>query len=257
MKKIIDDAFAKTTRLILGEELHPIDRYEDWLLKRIPKGELCKSCMSERRVLVPGYSVFRYVPKDRIAGLESFQKLSQRQIEIDDDENLDGISRKLRDMVIYITELSEGENSNVIESSIYLGLHNAFRITDCFHSKYIAYNFFTDYTEYTFGVQKTFNSKFCIHTYNSRDVTMGFEADVCKNCSGIMFCHNCENVRESLFCFNAKNLRYAIGNNEVGREKYLEVKKMLNGYILENLKEKGHLDLDIYDIGCKRGREIV
>jgi hypothetical protein len=249
--KSIDEAFAKTTELLFGRRLYPIDDYGEWLLKRIPRGELHKSSLSDKQVLVPNYSVFKYVPKDKVAGLDSLLEVAKRKIEIDENDNLNKISKKLNDIAIYVTEFAEGKNTDVEDSSIYMNLYNAYKIVDCFNSKYIAYSFWIDYNEYTFGSYRSFNSKFSIHMYNSKNVTMSFEVDACKDCSYLMFSHNCENVHESLFCFNTKNKRYAIANVEVGREKYLEVKKMLVDYVLEKLEKKKYLDLDIYNIGSK------
>jgi hypothetical protein len=52
-----------------------------------------------------------------------------------------------------------------------------------------------------------------------------------------------------MFCFNVKNMRYAIGNVEVGREKYLEMKKMVLWEIAKRIQEKHDLPFDIYSLG--------
>ena len=248
--KTADEAFAKTTKLLFGKELHPIDDYEEWLLKRIPKGEMVDSCTSNRKVFFPGYSVFKYVPKGKAAGLDSLNELSNRKIEVSGSDSLKSISPKLGSIAIYITEFVEGENQDVIDSTIYKDLFHAYKIVDCFDSKHIAYNFWTDRNEYTFGTYRTFDAKFCIHCYNSKNVMMSFELDACKSCSGLMFSHNCENVHDSLFCFNTKNKRYAVANHELGKEEFLKVKGMLVDYILKELEKNRYLKQDIYNIGC-------
>ncbi|MEI6577303.1 MAG: hypothetical protein WCO63_14090, partial [Bacteroidota bacterium] len=65
------------------------------------------------------------------------------------------------------------------------------------------------------------SSEFNIRCFNSVKLSRCLEADFCRDCSGIYFSHNCENVHDSMFCFNVKNLRHAIGNVEVGREKFM------------------------------------
>ena len=157
-------------------------------------------------------------------------------------------------IAIYITELVQGENREVHESVVYNNLHDACRVNDCFNSKHIAYNFFTDFNDHTFGAARTFYSSFCIHCYNSKNLNRAFEADACRNCSDIMFCHNCENVRDSIFCWNAKNLRYAVGNTVVGQEKFAQAKLMLAGFVLSELEPKGNLGFDIFEIGCLKRR---
>ena len=53
-----------------------------------------------------------------------------------------------------------------------------------------------------------------------------------------------------MFCFNAKSLRYAIGNVEVGMEKFMEIKARLVGELAEKLEKNKRLDLSIYNFGC-------
>lgn len=250
MANIIDKAFAETTKVLFGKSLPSIEKYGAWLGKRMPKIVKQKSCISGNEVLLPDYSVFACAPKNRLAGLESLQELGTRQTKIDGNENVAGIVQKLEDVSIYVTDLQLGENLDVCESVIFNNLQDAYRITDAFNAKHIAYNFFTDLNDHTFGVGKTISSNFCIHCYNSKNLNRAFEADACRNCSDIMFCHNCENVRESLFCYNAKNLRYAVCNVQVGKEEYEKLRKMLVDFVLAELEKKGKLEFDIFEVGC-------
>jgi len=55
-----------------------------------------------------------------------------------------------------------------------------------------------------------------------------------------------------MFCFNVKNKRYAIGNVEVGRERFMETKRMLLAKIAGELTVKKEIAGDIYNIGCKQ-----
>lgn len=246
--KTMDIAFSKTTKLLFGKELSPIDDYEEWLLRRLPKGEVCDSRTSRNKVYFPNYAVFKDIPKDRLSDLSFLKELGERKISLSPEDRLKEISQKLERNSLFIVEFVSGKNQDVVDSTIYQNLYHAYKIVDCFDSKYIAYTFWVDNNEYLFGSKRTFNSKFSIHVYNSRKIMTSFEIDSCTNCSSSMFLHNCENVHDSLFCFNSKNLRYAIANQVVGREIYLEVRKMLSDKILQDLSKKGYFDLDIFNI---------
>jgi len=76
--------------------------------------------------------------------------------------------------------------------------------------------------------------------------------DNCRDSSDCLFCHNVENCGNCLFCFNVKAKHYAIGNVEVGKEKYEEIKKMVLEEISKKLEKEKNLDLDIYSLGCKK-----
>lgn len=59
-----------------------------------------------------------------------------------------------------------------------------------------------------------------------------------------------------MFCFNVKSKRYAIGNAEVGREQFMDVKKKIMDEVLEKIEKDNLLDLSIYEVGCigRRGK---
>jgi len=243
----IDVAFANTSSLILGRKLFPIEDYSIWLSSRIPKVEHVKSCISGRQLLVPNYSIFPHLPKENLVGLEDFESASKIEIKAGESDSISSISSKLASQMKFAAEFTQGENLDVIGSIIYLNLSDAYKIIDCFNSKHIAFSFFCDNCDHVFGSYKAFDSKFSIHCYNSKNLNLCFECDSCRNCSGLMFCHNCENVRDSLFCSNVKNLRYAVANQVVGREKYLELRKMLCEYVITELESKHGLDFNVFN----------
>lgn len=247
--KEIEAAFNVTSKLIFGEPLTELDDYEDWFGRRVPKGDMCKSTISGKEIYVPKYAAFRFIPHDRVADAKSFMEVSGRKIIIDEKDGLVEISKKIGRNSIFITEFEEGTNQNVKDSTIYLNVSNAYKMVDCFHSKNIAYSFFSDDCDHAFGVTKSFKCGFCINVHDSRDCVRSFEVDFSKNCADVMFCHNVDNIHSSMFCFNTKNLRYAICNQVVGKEAYEKARKMLCGYMLEKLKKGKKLDLDIYNIG--------
>ncbi|MFH1471109.1 MAG: hypothetical protein ABIF01_05145, partial [Candidatus Micrarchaeota archaeon] len=126
--------------------------------------------------------------------------------------------------------------------------------TDCYRgilyllTKLSAFCFSPRSCDYSFGCREGRHTSFCVNSHYSTKVTRCFEIDSCSNCTGCYFCHNCENVHDSMFCFNVKNRRYAVGNVEVGREKFLEVKNVLLDWVNQKLEEKRELDLDIYNL---------
>ncbi|MFH1222132.1 MAG: hypothetical protein V1492_03545 [Candidatus Micrarchaeota archaeon] len=247
----IETAFQETTKLLFGKPLGPLDDYEEWLTRRIPKGTLTKSAVNGRPLYLPRHAIFKEIPKNAAAGMDSFSELSKRQLAIG-DESLASLKPKLKDIAICIAEFAEGNNSDVIASAVYMDLLHAYKIVDCFHSKRIAYAFFSDHCESVFGTAKSFNCHFSINCYNSKFISRSFEVDFSKNCSDVMFCHNCDRMQDSLFCFNARNKKYAIANNEVGKEQYMETRAKLVERILESLEKKKYFEPDIYTIGCRR-----
>lgn len=248
--KEIEKAFEDTTKIIFGKALSKLDNYEEWLTTRVTKGRLRGSTTSRKKVYVPTYGMFRFIPDNLVSDLGSFTQLSKLTVNINESDTLATISKKLPKIATFIIEFEDGTNLNVESSSIYKNLVNAYKMVDCFYSKNLAYSFFSDKCENIFGVSKSIRCNFCVNVHDSRDVVRSFEVDFSKSCADVMFCHNCDNVKESLFCFNAKNLRYAIANTVVGRETYTKARAMLIEYILKQLEKTHKLDLDIYNVGC-------
>lgn len=77
------------------------------------------------------------------------------------------------------------------------------------------------------------------------------EVDFRKRYKPLNLCHNIEDCQECMFCFNVKSLRYAIGNVEVGKERYLKIKRMVLDEISKKLEKDKNLGISIYNIGCK------
>ena len=105
--------------------------------------------------------------------------------------------------------------------------------------------------DHCFGCAALLSSEFCINCANSVKLSRCLEVDFSRSSSDCYFCHNVENCTDCLFSFNAKNLRYAIGNCEVGREKYLKVKKLLLEWMSAQLGKKRTLPFRITNIGAK------
>ena len=250
--KEIDDAFSKSSKILLGHGLGNISDYGEWLVKDQIDFEMVDSSTSKKKLVLPTHSIFAFIPKNRMADLDSFEELSSRKIKLDSTDTLSSISKKMGGISNFVIEFSEGTNINVKDSTIYCSLSNAYKVADCFYCKYIAYNFFTDDNEYTFGTSQTFDSKFCIRAFRSRRITLGFEVDSCRDCSNVMFCHNCENLENAIFCSNVKGLRYAVGNVEVGKEKFLQIKSELQKKIASELEKDKKLALSIFSLGCRK-----
>ena len=129
---------------------------------------------------------------------------------------------------------------------------DCFNCFPCVEIKDSAYNFWPRSSEHLFGCGVMFDSQFCINCYQSVKLSRCFEVDSSRDCADCYFSHNIENCQNCMFCFNAKNLRYAIGNAEVGREKFQQAKEALLGKIGAKLQTEHDLGLDIFNLACRK-----
>ena len=251
----LDAAFAQTTKLLFGKPLSPLSKYEEWLRRRVPGGKRIASCFSHGSVYVPQYGALQWLPGERVASEEDLQQASGKRM-AGEDYSLAGITARMPEFAYFVPTYSQGRNLWVEDSLLYLDCVNIRGCFDPFTSKNCAFVHSIIEAEGLFGMYRIAGGMFSIHCYNSINVKRCFEIDGGKDCSNCYFCHNAENLENCIFCFNTKGLRYAVGNLEVGKEKFLAFRQEFLSRIVPLLEKEGKLGFDIYDALCagKRGR---
>lgn len=249
----MDEAFSLTTKLLFGKPLSPWRKYGKWLSQRVPGGKSVPSCFGHGTAYVPEYGFFKKMPLERVASDEDAQTAAVKTIGgVSDSISLPSIAASLKDFAYFVPTYAEGKN---------IGVENAFSCLDCINvcdsfdpwtSKNCSHAFSIMESESLFGAHRIIGSSFSIHIYNAYFVQRCFEMDGAKNCTDSMFCHNVESLDNCMFCFNVKSKRYAIGNVELGKEKYLQIKAQLLEKMLPQLERDGRLSFDIYDILAQR-----
>jgi hypothetical protein len=253
----IEKAFSETSKIVLGTELHGLEDYGPWLGRNVALPYPAKSAVSGKEVWVPPPLLFlkRKFNKSHIISAEEFEKVNRSPFSARDLEDLDVkeiLQKIVKPLLFYCGNWRFSTFANVDKASGTGSSINVYYCDEAYHNvKNIAYsNYVLFFCDNIFGSHGVQYSKFCIHAYNSLKVTRCFEIDGCESSSDLLFCHNSENLQNCMFCFNAKSMRYAVGNVEIGREKYMELRKLVLGRIGKELKEKKQLGIDIYNIGC-------
>ena len=252
--KEIDDAFASTSKLILGKELRPIKEYEKFLTRRIEKVATIKSPFGNE-VSYGRYFWAANAPKERMVTSAEGAELGNLHIS---QEDLEGLGLKkmigfLPKIAYYSVQFEEGQNANMVETLHRYHSADAYQVSDATFSKKCAYCTHVQNCDNVFGSGVLMvGSTYSIRCYDCVNVTMCMEMDSCKNCHRSMFCHNCEGLSDCLFCFNAKSLKYAVGNVEVGRDDYEKIRGMLVSEILRKIDKDGDIGFDICSIGRRK-----
>jgi hypothetical protein len=247
----IEEAFARTTKLLFGRPLSGPGRYAKWLSLRYPPAKAVPSALGGGTAYFPEYGFFKAVPMKNMVPYSQQAQVSQKNIgKITGAETIASISARLPSFTYFVPGFMEGTNIDVRNSSGCIDCLNLQNCYDSFTAKNSAYVHSIMDADSIFGMFRVRGASFSIHGYNCIGIQRCFELDGAKNCSDCYFCHNAENLSDCMFCFNAKNLRCAIGNLELGREKYLEARKRLVDQLTERLEKHSRLDFDIYDCLC-------
>ncbi|MCX6778348.1 MAG: hypothetical protein NT157_05705 [Candidatus Micrarchaeota archaeon] len=258
-KSVIESAFSKTTRLILGRELKNIDDYSKLLQKHSPKSEVLSltSPLTGQRIFAAGYLsrvAEIYKIKGRLVGDEEIRKVGEFRLEPEAIGELkldsDFLAKKLHPIAYLALDGKTGTLVNLIECAITQHSEDCYRGSPYVYSKKCGYCFWPRHSEHIFGSSAALNSSFCINSHYSKMLTRTFEVDSCEDSSDLYFSHNCENVRDSMFCFNVKNLNHSIGNAPLAQDKYKNIKQSFLEQIAGEIEKTKNLKWDVYNIGA-------
>ncbi|MCX6769136.1 MAG: hypothetical protein NT051_00445 [Candidatus Micrarchaeota archaeon] len=195
----------------------------------------------------------RYINAEEARALAGTLKLTEKEAE---SLTLKNSGKSLSRIAYFTPQFHEGTNLNVYACPIILWSSDCEAVHGCIYVKKSAYSTWPRDSDHVFGCAFAFASSFSIKCYNSFGIQRCFEVDSARSCTGCYYSHNIENCHDSILCCNAKNLRYAIGNVAVGKEKFLQAKAILLGWVNGNLEKKQALPLDIYSIaGYKKGKK--
>ncbi|VVB58572.1 Uncharacterised protein [Candidatus Anstonella stagnisolia] len=224
----ITKAFSETMNVVLGKPRPNLPKYEKWLLMHTRKSEPARSCASGVPLLVPEHTDFLLMPKDRLTSEEEAEflgtKLALTPSEVQ-QLSLKNASKTLSKIAYLSPDFNVGNCRNNPFCQVTFDSTDCYRTILSINAKQAGCNFWCRDSEHVFGSNEVRWSEFCVKCYRCEKIQRCYECDSCWDCSDCLFCHNCENVRDSMFCFNVKNKKYAIGNVELAREKYMEIKK--------------------------------
>ena len=247
----LEEAFRRTTQIIFGVPLWGISKYSPWLSKNIPGFEEGKSSASKKPLLVSDYGDFLLMPRERMLNDNEAEWIGEK-LAIDENEvnklSLKNAPHLLNEIAYFNPEWQVGQLSNNVECPVSIDSSDSYRTIIGVFSKKCALGRWPREAEFIFGFHRMRNSSFCIRCFHSENLSRCFEVSEGRNCTDCLYCHNVENVHDSMFCFNTKNKRNAIGNVELPRKKYLDIKKMVLAELNRELNETDSISLTIFNL---------
>ena len=249
VKKNAKKNFAKATKIILGKELD-LDKYYPYLIDLCPFYDIVDEVSPLTGKNIKYFkSIYKHDDlKSVFLGMEwpyAFNlKIPMNVVETKELSKIAEGAKPIAFESIYFYD----DSSNVWPPLCAQHGLDCYNVILPIHMAHSAYSMWPRDSEYAFGSSQAFRSKFVINTYFSAGITRGFEIDVSLNSYDIYFSHNVESVNEGMFCFNVKSKRYALGNAEYPKDKYLKLKSELLEQIVSELEKSGKLRYTIYNI---------
>jgi hypothetical protein len=234
----VNKAWKQTCKVIFGEEIGELKEYEDWLWK-YNKSEWAKRKSASGKDVYT--SIKHYCGKARFMSLDDldFSK-KYAPLGINEIKDIDSIVEALQERFVYTGNIVLGNSKDVDGSS---DIHNSFHVLDCSIAndcEYVAYSYISRNAKYMFGCSTTGASQFMIGCHNSTASARCLDS-WSAYCADLYFCFNCDNVQDAMFSFGLKNKRNAIGNLELPRDRYAELKKKLVAEMAVDLKGRKSL----------------
>jgi len=235
----LSKAWDETCQILLGGQLGDIADYEKYLMKYVEEVQFRKSALSGKKVTTSSPSFCKSAKFISLDEQEKYDKMFREvKLNVNEIKDIDSIVSAIREKFYYGGNLISGNSSNFEDcdscaNSRYL--HHCNELYDC---KFMAYSSVLRFCEYCFGSSGGGETKFCINCYEVFEQNRCMENFRCYTCNDCFYCATLEQCNNCLFSFNQKNKIDCIGNLQLEKEKFFELKKKLLDEMREELKKK-------------------
>ncbi|HIH22752.1 TPA: hypothetical protein HA238_03425 [Candidatus Micrarchaeota archaeon] len=234
MANNINDAWKSTCKIILGSEIGDLKDYEQFLKRYIEPVRKNKSLISSKDV----YYGAPYCQNAKFVSMDEIEQMKVEPLGADEIKDIDSLINAASERIQYAGNKLGGKIQDVAGSENCSDAFFVIDSLDVYTSEYIAYCQMQKNDKYMFGCCWCTDNNFCINSSEMEYANRQFESTLSMNTSDAYYSYNCNGCQEVMFCFNRRSTRYAIGNNQLEKGKYLALKEKLLNEIVDELKKK-------------------
>ena len=237
LEKQLQKDWDATCRVLFGRELEgKLGGYEAYLARYIAPQAKRKSHLSGKEVTLASDS---YPKNARFVSAEEPVQNRKYGLSINEIKDIDILISALSEKCEYsgnrhLGNTAFAEASDIVSDSHYV--YGSSKIERCSHVA--ASNMIRDGSKYAFGCQWFAKSEFMVQVHGAHTVKRAFEAYYTTSSSDIHFCYSCVGCHDLLFSFGQRNASYKIGNLQLEKGKYAELKKKLLSEVAGELERK-------------------
>jgi hypothetical protein len=246
----VTECFKNVCRIVLLDEIGDFNEFEEFLKRYTDKIKQTNSSISGKEV----YYSDPYSSGSKFLSLDEMNKLKIEPLKPYEMKDIDGLISAIEERLYYAgnkvlgnsKDIERGEN--IVDS---FHIQDSHGILNCQYvvSSQMVYN-----SKYLIGCSWGAESSFCLNTTEMFGSNRCFEAAFAIYCNDSYFSYNTKNCNDIMFCFNQYSNRHCIGNTQLPKDKYLELKKKLLGEITQELKEKKSIP-SLIDLVSRGGLE--
>jgi len=229
----IEKAFSSTCQVLFGQPIGELSDFAQYLKEMVDQPRQAASHLS-------GKKVYLSRPYGTSARFIEVNEASDRQsaLSINEVKDIDSVLSALPQELAYCGNKNLGTSIDVFESDMCSDSLDILSSQNVISSKHVAYSNGVRKSEGIFGCQLGGEVGFSIHSQVFFYSKRCFDAYLCFHSSDLYCCFNCRNCTEAMFSFNQSSKRHMIGNLELEKGKYLQLKRKLTSEIAEVLKDK-------------------
>lgn len=233
--RILNKGWKSTCRILFKEELGELDEYADWLSGYQRPKTKKESCVSGMEVILEGND---YHDKGRFISSGEIREHS-RPLTINEIKDIDSIAQAVSERWMYAGNKILG-NCELVEASDLVtdsrNIYDSANIERC--SEVFSGFSVRRGSKHVYGGGLMGASEFIVRTIAAFNAKRVFESQFIIDSSDVYLSHNCSGCSELMFCFFQRSKRYAIGNLELPKDRYYELKKKLLSEISEEIRRE-------------------
>jgi hypothetical protein len=237
----LEAAWKSTTKVLLGTEIDDLMAYEDYLKRYTDPIEKRKSAISGREVMISSNRVPKTAPVIGHDEAVEYLKRTSTSFNINDIKDIDSLLSATKEKAYYSGNVLLG---NSIDSKLChrcVNLSYSYACQDVRDGKYVAFTTSIRCPEYSFGCCFGGDVKFCIKILDPYMTTRCLELFHCNVATDCYYSASLEDSSNCMFSFNQKNKHYLIGNVQLPKDRYAQLKSKLTAEIADELRSKKKL----------------
>ena len=246
---LVGNAWKKTSKILFKNEIGELKEFSEYL-KPAAIGQFFTSSFSDNKVWLASEEYNKKAKFfDYDEELSRFnQKTSSKPLDIDKIKDIDSILEAVKERLMYAGGKVLGNSKFVEDSDAIIDSTGVINSSILIKSKYIAYSYLLQNSEYTFGATSSGQCAYIIRCFYNNSLTRCFECSTSVKSSDCYFSYNLIGCSDCLFSFNLRAKRNMIGNIQMPKDRYNEIKSKLISEIADELKEKKMCKVSILDL---------
>ena len=230
----LNKAWRSTCKVLFGDELGELKEFEDWVSEYSPEVKKKSSHISGKEVALV---VDEYCPTAKFISADELKETSA-PLDINDIKDIDSIMSAVSEQMEYCGNRILGNSSTVTSSDIVIDSHYVYDSINIQECSRVMSSFMIRSAKHMFGSAFSGLCEFMVKSLVNINANRCVDSHFISNGSDIYFSYRCVGCSDLLFTFNQNNKRHMIGNLQLPKDRYLQLKKKILGEIADELKRK-------------------